>query len=311
MTDAASVDKPGKRPVHGVLLLDKPLLLSSNSALQKARWHFHAQKAGHTGVLDPMATGLLPVCFGEATKFSAFLLDADKGYTATLRLGQTTTTFDIEGEIVNERPVEVSRAQLEAVLAQFIGPIQQLPPMYSALKFQGKALYEYARQGIEIERKTRDVVIHHITLLAFTDDTVVLDVQCSKGTYIRSLAHDIGQALGCGAHLTALRRTRTAGFALDHALTLEQLAEIPFPERQAVLLPVDVLVQHFPALTATDDEKHRLTHGQPVHSPQNSAIMQDFRLYDTSGMFFGLGQIRADGQLWPNRLLVNTSTVGA
>ena len=186
-----------RRPLDGVLLLDKPCGMTSNTALQRARWMFRAQKGGHTGVLDPLATGLLPLCFGEATKFSAFLLDADKGYRATLRFGAVSSTLDREGEITPVAPPAFDREQLEAVIRDFMGVIDQVPPMYSALKFQGKALYEYARAGVEIERKVRQVTIHRIDLLAFDGETAVMDVACSKGTYIRTLAADIGERLGC------------------------------------------------------------------------------------------------------------------
>ncbi len=298
--------KPGKRQVDGVLLLDKPLTFSSNGALQKARWHFQAKKAGHTGVLDPMATGLLPVCFGEATKFSAFLLDADKAYRATVRFGQTTTTHDTEGEVVEEKPVTFDEAGLRVMLPRFTGPIEQVPPMHSALKFEGKALYEYARKGIEIERKVRHVIIHALDLVSFDGTTAVLDVTCSKGTYIRTLAADLGAALGCGAHLTGLRRTRTAGFDVADALTLEQIEATPFDLRTARLLPVDVLVAHLPRLDLDAEGAGRITHGQPVRIETKDDIMRGFRLYAEDGRFIGLGEIRQDGLLWPDRLLAFT-----
>ncbi|PJC02436.1 MAG: tRNA pseudouridine(55) synthase TruB, partial [Gallionellales bacterium CG_4_9_14_0_8_um_filter_59_50] len=205
---------PIKRPLDGVLLFDKPLLLSSNIALQKVRRLFRAEKAGHTGTLDPLATGLLPICFGEATKFTHALLDADKRYLATLRLGQRTTTGDAEGEVVAQRAVAVTADQLRQVLAAFTGEIQQLPPMYSALKHQGKPLYEYIRQGETVERAARPVVIHELALQRWAGDELVLDVRCSKGTYVRTLAEDIGEALGCGAHLTGLRRSGIGDFGL-------------------------------------------------------------------------------------------------
>ena len=195
--------KVQRRPLHGVLLLDKPLGLSSNDALQKAKWLLRAEKAGHTGTLDPLATGLLPLCFGAATKFSQVSLDADKSYTATLRLGQTTRTGDAEGEVVQTRPVNVDRAALEAACARWTGPIRQLPPMYSALKHNGKALYEYARDGVEIERAERDVMIHTLDIVDWhheNPETATIEVCCSKGTYVRTLAEDIGETLGCGAH---------------------------------------------------------------------------------------------------------------
>ena len=204
-----------KRCVDGVLLLDKPYDISSNGALQKARWLYTAAKAGHTGVLDPLATGLLPLCFGEATKFSSYLLDADKAYRATVCFGSNTTTGDIEGEVVRERPVTFDREQLLTAMRGFVGEIDQVPPMYSALKHQGRPLYEYARAGIVIERPARHITIYSLDLIEFDGREAVIDVVCSKGTYIRTLSEDLGELLGAGAHLTGLRRTRTAGFSLE------------------------------------------------------------------------------------------------
>lgn len=293
-----------REEVNGVLLLDKPLGLSSNTALQKARWLYNAAKAGHTGVLDPLATGLLPVCLGEATKFSSFLLDADKSYRATARFGVTTTTGDAEGEVVRERPVAFGQADLLAAFERFTGEIEQIPPMYSALKHQGKALYEYARAGVEIERAARTVTIHSITLVALQEESAVFDVVCSKGTYIRTLAEDIGEHLHCGAHLTALRRTGTAGFSLDDAVTLEALEALDRTERHARLLPVDVLVGHLPACSLDEVAAGRFLHGQAVHVTENHAIMSRFRVYRSGGRgFLGLGEQRADGMLHPVRLL--------
>ncbi|HET7794053.1 MAG TPA: tRNA pseudouridine(55) synthase TruB, partial [Rhizobacter sp.] len=210
-----------KRAVHGVLLLDKPLGLSSNDALQKAKRLYRAEKAGHTGTLDPLATGLLPLCFGAATKFSQVSLEADKTYRATLKLGVTTRTADAEGEVLQTREVQVTREQIEAACERFTGEIAQVPPMHSALKRDGKALYEYARAGIEVEREARQVTIHAIAIIGWQHDELTLDVRCSKGTYIRTLAEDIGEALGCGAHLSALRRTASGPLTLDAACTLE------------------------------------------------------------------------------------------
>jgi len=220
-------ERTPKRAVHGVLLLDKPLGLSSNDALQKAKRLYRAEKAGHTGTLDPLATGLLPLCFGAATKFSQVSLDADKRYGATLKLGIKTTTGDAEGEVVQRRDVNVSLTDLQAACAKFIGEIDQIPPMHSALKRDGKAYYEYARAGIELERTARRVTIHGITIAGGLHDEWQIDVRCSKGTYIRTLAEDIGEALGCGAHLSALRRTGCGPLTLDGALTLDQLADWP------------------------------------------------------------------------------------
>jgi tRNA pseudouridine55 synthase len=288
--------------VHGVLLLDKPLGLSSNQALQLAKRLFQAAKAGHTGSLDPLATGLLPICFGEATKFSHFLLDADKSYRATLRLGATTTTGDTEGEVLTTAEVKVSTPALNAAIAKFIGEIQQVPPMYSALKHQGKALYEYARAGIDIERAGRRVTIHSISLEHFAQDQVQVLVSCSKGTYIRTLAEDIGQALGCGAHLIGLRRLRTAHFDLADALTLEQLEAMTVEARDESLMPVDAAISDLPMVNLDADSAYYLRQGQSIwKSGLNLSGL--VRLY-TEGVFLGTGEQVADGKIAPKRLIV-------
>jgi tRNA pseudouridine55 synthase len=250
------------RPLDGVLLFDKPLELSSNTALQKVRRLFQAEKAGHTGTLDPLATGLLPICFGEATKFSMALLDADKTYRALVRLGQTTTTGDAEGEITAEHPVEAGQAEVDAVLARFRGEIRQLPPMHSALKHQGKPLYEYIRKGETIERELRDVVIHELVQNSFSGNELDITVRCSKGTYIRTFAEDIGAALGCGAHLIGLRRTAIAHFDLRNAYTLQQLAEMSEDERAASVLPLESLMPDMPKLQLDAVQVQRLAQGQ-------------------------------------------------
>ena len=250
-----------RRVLHGVLLLDKPLGWTSNDALQKAKGILRALKGGHTGTLDPLATGLLPLCFGAATKFSQASLDADKRYTATVHLGQRTSTGDREGEVVEERAVAVDRAAIEAACARFTGSIDQVPPMHSALKHEGRALYEYARAGVEIERASRRVTIHAIDILHWHHQALVLDVQCSKGTYIRTLAEDIGAALGCGAHLSALRRTGSGALDLDRAITLEALQALSEAERDALLLSPDVLVSAWPAVDLPDDEAGRFLTG--------------------------------------------------
>lgn len=286
------------KQVHGVLLLDKPLHLSSNDALQKARRLFSAAKAGHTGTLDPLATGLLPVCFGEATKFSADLLDADKAYVADVRLGVTTATGDAEGEVLHTRPVVVSREQLEAAVARFRGPIAQIPPMYSALKRDGKPLYELARQGLEVEREARSVVIHHLDATDFDGTNFRLHVDCSKGTYVRTLAEDIGEALGCGAHLTALRRTRVGPLALDGAVTLAALEAMEEGERGAALQPLDSLLQTLPAVELDEEACLRFNHGNPVAV---SLTQGKARAY-AKGVLLGVGEVR-EGKLWPKRLL--------
>jgi tRNA pseudouridine55 synthase len=250
------------RPLDGVLLFDKPLQISSNDALQKVRRLFQAEKAGHTGTLDPLATGLLPICFGEATKFSNALLDADKTYRALLRLGQTTTTGDAEGDITAEYPVEVQQSDVDVVLAKFRGEIQQLPPMYSALKHQGKPLYEYIRKGETIARELRNVVIHELLLNSFSGNEMDITVRCSKGTYIRTLAEDIGAALGCGAHLTGLRRTAIAHFDLDHSYNSQQLAAMNDEERAACVLPLESLMPNMPRLQLDAGQVQRLAQGQ-------------------------------------------------
>lgn len=250
------------RQLDGVLLFDKPRELSSNDALQKVRRLFQAEKAGHTGTLDPLATGLLPICFGEATKFSNALLDADKTYVAVMRLGQTTTTGDAEGEVLDELPVHVSDAELSAVIARFRGEIQQLPPMYSALKHEGKPLYEYIRQGITIERELRDVVIHELVVNRFAGTELEISVRCSKGTYVRTLAEDIGAALGCGAHLIALRRTAIAHFDLSDGYSLQQLTEMDDAARDACVLPLLSLMPAMPRLMLDEVQVRRLAQGQ-------------------------------------------------
>jgi tRNA pseudouridine55 synthase len=247
--------------LHGVLLLDKPIGWTSNDALQKAKGLLRAEKGGHTGTLDPLATGLLPLCFGAATKFSQASLDADKTYRATLRLGSRTSTGDREGEVIATRPVEVDRAAIEAACARFVGPISQRPPMHSALKHQGRALYEYARAGVDVERTPRCITIHHIHVVEWQAATLAIDVACSKGTYIRTLAEDIGAALGCGAHLEALRRTGSGSLAVDRTVTIEQLAALDEADREALLLPADVLLAAWPAVHLPEDEAGRFLTG--------------------------------------------------
>jgi tRNA pseudouridine55 synthase len=251
--------------VHGVLLLDKPLGLSSNQALQKVKWLMRAEKAGHTGTLDPLATGVLPLCFGAATKFSQMHLDADKTYETTLRLGIRTTTADAEGEVISERAVSVSPQQLEEVVQRFTGAISQVPPMHSALKKDGRALYEYARAGLEVERAARDVTIYELKVaLALMDSAqpaIKLVVKCSKGTYIRTLGEDIGEALGCGAHLSALRRIRTGDFGIERCVTLESLESMDEEQRLACLLPVDSLLAKHGVVTLGSEDAGRFLSG--------------------------------------------------
>lgn len=238
-----------RRRVDGVLLLDKPPGLSSNGALQRAKRCYRAHKAGHTGTLDPLATGLLPLCFGEATKFAQFLLDATKRYTATVHFGITTTTGDAEGEIVDERPVALAPSDIAAALPSFTGRIRQTPPAHAALKLAGRKYYEYARAGVAIPRVARDVEIHRLALIEWNAPEAVLDVGCGKGTYMRVLAEDLGTMLGCGAHLSALRRTATGGFVIADAITLADLERMDEAARDACLLPVTALVAHLPAVT--------------------------------------------------------------
>ena len=254
-----------RRPVHGVLLLDKPLGGSSNQVLQKAKWLLRAEKAGHTGTLDPLASGVLPLCFGAATKFSQIHLDADKSYEATLALGVTTSTGDAEGEVLRRRPVQIDADAVAAVVRQFTGPITQVPPMHSALKKDGKALYEYARAGIEVERASRAVTIHALEVLALRLDApepaIDIRVTCSKGTYIRTLGEDLGEALGCGAHLSALRRVATGNFSAAQCVTLADLETMNEADRLACLRPVDALLAGFTRVTLDSDNAGRFLSG--------------------------------------------------
>lgn len=291
-----------RRPVDGVLLLDKPQGFTSNAALQKARWLLNAAKAGHTGTLDPLATGLLPLCFGEATKFSSELLDADKAYRATLQLGVTTDTADAEGTVLETRPVAVTESRLKAVLEGFLGEQDQVPPMYSALKKDGKPLYEYARQGLEVERKARRVSIFRIDLVSLVGDQAVIDVDCSKGTYIRTLAADIGEALGCGAHIAALRRTRIGRLTLEGAVTLEAFETAPVEARDAMLAPPDALVSELPRADLSSAETARVLHGQGLR--WNAGAGERWRMYSPDQRFLGLGEMSPDGWLNPRRLVV-------
>src|SRR5258707_2031687 len=251
-----------RRALDGVLLLDKPVGLSSNDALIRAKRLYLAKKAGHTGTLDPLASGLLPLCFGEATKFSQDLLEADKTYEATMRLGIRTTTGDAEGEAVETRDVLCDQAAIENALTQFRGGIVQVPPMYSALKRDGKPLYEYARAGQTVEREGRQVTIRSLDLLACALPDVTFRVTCSKGTYVRTLAEDIGEALGCGAHLVALRRTGVGALTLEHAVTLDALSDAADAARDAWLQPIDALLSTFPSVQLDAELTRRFLHGQ-------------------------------------------------
>jgi len=288
------------KQVDGVLLLDKPLGLTSNDALQKARRLYSAAKGGHTGTLDPLATGLLPLCFGEATKFSADLLDADKTYEAILKLGVTTDSGDAEGEIIATAAVDVEKNDIFSVLPQFSGDIRQIPPMYSALKREGRPLYELARQGIEVERAPRAVTIHAIDCLDFAGDTVTLRVACSKGTYIRVLAADIGQALDCGAYLVALRRIAVGGLDLNGAVTLAELEALDEAGRVGRLQPVDALLRSLPIMAVEGESAERFRHGNPVDL--QPGLAGKIRVY-AGGRLIGVGETGSDGRLWPKRLV--------
>ncbi|NIC07732.1 tRNA pseudouridine(55) synthase TruB [Billgrantia bachuensis] len=292
-------------PVNGVLLLDKPKGASSNHALQRARRLLQAQKAGHTGTLDPMATGLLPVCLGEATKFSAHLLEADKVYRTRVQLGAVTDTGDAEGEVIERCEVPLLSAEdIERVLERFRGEIDQTPPMYSALKHQGRKLYELAREGKSVERAVRRVTVYDARLLAFEGEVFELEVRVSKGTYIRTLAEDIGRALGCGAHITALRRLATGPFGSEGMLALETLESLPGQsEREATLLPVDVLVAHLPRLDVDEAARQRLMHGQSANVDGAGArVGETARLYCDEA-FLGLGVVTGPQEVAPRRLL--------
>lgn len=289
-----------RRRVDGVLLLDKPHGMSSNAALQTARRLYRAERAGHSGTLDPLATGLLPVMFGEATKFGGELLDSDKRYRAEVAFGTRTTTGDAEGEVVETAPVAFDRAALEAAACRFVGVIEQVPPMYSALKHAGRPLYDYARAGQHIERPPRRVTIHSLALESFDGSRAVLDVHCSKGTYIRTLAEDLGAALGCVAHLAGLRRTEAGAFNLDGAIDCETLARMTEAARDAALLPVDALVRHLPRVDLDAGQAERLNTGQTLATLAPRAGV--FRVY-AGEAFLGLCEGDADGTLRPRRLL--------
>jgi tRNA pseudouridine55 synthase len=293
--------------VHGVLLFDKPVGVTSNEALQQVKRLYQARKAGHTGSLDRTASGLLPLCLGEATKFSSFLLDSDKHYTATCRLGVRTTTGDAAGEVVESRPVPgVDRDRLEEVLKDFRGEIQQVPPMYSALKHHGQRLYDLAYQGIEVERQPRPVVIHQLELDGLDREQFTIRVVCSKGTYIRTLAEDIGERLGCGAHVAALRRTGVGPFREAEMKTwqrLETAAAAGLAALDAELTGVDAILREVPALRLAESVAYYLRQGQPVlvpHAPTHGTV----RLYDEAGAFLGAGEVLDDGRVAPRRLII-------
>ncbi|RYX91527.1 MAG: tRNA pseudouridine(55) synthase TruB [Comamonadaceae bacterium] len=299
-----------RRPVHGVLLLDKPLGLSSNQALQKAKWLLRADKAGHTGTLDPLATGVLPLCFGAATKFSQVQLDADKTYESVLLLGQKTTTADAEGDVIETRPVPpITPELLKSLTARFTGPLAQVPPMYSALKKDGKALYEYARKGEEVEREARHITIFSLTMESVEDarapSAIKITVKCSKGTYIRTLGEDIGEAIGCGAHLGSLRRIDTGGFTAAQCITLPELEALSETERESRLLPPESLVSAYPVVTLDAENAGRFLsglrrRGQPGQWGPDAPLV---RVYGSEPKaFLGSAHVTAD-ELIPQRLL--------
>lgn len=291
-----------KRKVDGVLLLDKPVGLTSNVALQMVKRLYQAARAGHTGTLDPFASGLLPICLGEATKFSQRMLEADKVYLATVQLGVRTSTGDPEGEVLEERPVMVSEADVRRVLPGFLGDIHQVPPMHSALKQGGKRLYEYARQGLEVSRPPRIVRVHELKAMDFAGDVFTLLVHCGKGLYVRTLAEDLGSALGCGAHLKALCRLAVADLRLEEAATLAQLQSQSPEERDARLLPADRMVADLPRLDLDMESAWQLSHGQAVWR-SGLQVGARYRAYADEGRFLGLVEVDEEGKAAPKRLL--------
>jgi tRNA pseudouridine55 synthase len=295
------MSRTGRQAIDGVVLLDKPAGITSQTAVTAVRRLFDAAKAGHTGTLDPMATGLLPVCLGEATKFSHLLLEADKSYLATIRLGIVTTTGDLEGAVLEEKPVQVGRESVVAVLGRFVGAIQQVPPMYSAIKHAGKPLYKYARAGEEVARAPRNVTIAELKLIEFAGGDLQISVTCSKGTYIRVLAEDIGRELGCGGCLTALRRQAVGGFDLTRAVALERLEGLPQAERKTVLLPADTMVAFLPSFQLDAAEARQLMQGQPLERA-GAATAGLARIYGPGQEFLGVVEVMGPGKMVPRRL---------
>ena len=294
------------RNVKGVLLLDKPLGLTSNDTLQKVKSLYRARKAGHTGSLDKAASGLLPLCFGEATKFSGFLLNADKHYRTIFQLGIQTSTGDAEGDIVFRGETgKLTRKRVETVLAGFLGTVMQVPPMFSALKHKGQRLYKLAHQGLEVDREPREITVHSMDLLEYRDDELELDIRCSKGTYIRTLAEDIGRELGCGAHVKALRRTGVGPYSDENTLTLPELESIAATGMQGLddlLLGIDSVVQDMPSVHLVDSVAYYLCQGQPVTVPR-APTRGMLRIYGEDGRFLGVGEVLADGRVAPKRLV--------
>ncbi len=296
-----SSPKIQRRHISGVFLLNKPLGISSNGALQKVRWLFRAQKAGHTGALDPLASGLLPICLGEATKFSHYLLDSTKRYQTTIKLGNSTTTGDVEGEVFLEKEVpELTEEKIKEALDKFVGDIQQVPPMYSALKKDGRPLYELARQGIEIEREARPIHIFAIELLSYTNDSITLDITCSKGTYIRVLGEDIAQALNTYGHLTYLHRIQTGQFELIPTYTIEYLESLTEMEREALLLPVYAPIDHFPKIQAPEGRAEYFSRGMESNIDHEAA--EQVVVFD-GDKCLGLAEITDKKRLVPKRVL--------
>lgn len=302
------------RPIDGVILLDKPTGISSNDALQKVKRIYFAEKAGHTGALDPLATGMLPICLGEATKFSQFLLDSDKRYRVIAKLGERTNTSDSDGEVVETRPVDVDLTKLEACIDKFRGESEQIPSMFSALKYQGKPLYEYARQGIEVPRESRKITVYEIILHRFEGDEVEMEVHCSKGTYIRTIVDDLGEVLGCGAHVTMLRRTAVAKYPYEKMVTLEQLNELleqahreekaPRELLDPLLMPMDTAVEDLPEVNLIPDLANMVQHGQPVQvfgAPTEGPVRLTM---GEEKLFIGVGEMNDDGKIAPKRLVV-------
>ena len=294
------------RDVHGIVLLDKPQGLSSNQALQRVKRIFNANKAGHTGSLDPLATGMLPICLGEATKISGYLLDADKRYNAVCQLGVRTDSADSEGEVIARKPVEgIKASDIKAVLQKFTGEIQQIPPMFSALKRDGVPLYKLARQGIEVERQPRDITIYALDLINFDGDSLEFNIHCSKGTYVRTVVDDIGEALGCGAHLTALRRLQVDPFSGTELVTLDQLntlQEQGVTELDATLIPIEAGLANWTVVTLSAESESYIRQGQSVFMPQieSHALV---RMHNESGLFVGIGIVDEEGRLLPKRLM--------
>lgn len=303
------------RAISGVLLLNKPLHISSNAALQKVRWLYQAAKAGHTGSLDPLATGVLPVCFGEATKFTQYLLDADKCYRSTFRLGMATASGDADGEIIGQASAaHITQADVEEALAQFRGDIEQVPPMYSALKYQGQPLYKLAREGVEVEREARPVTIYSFDLIEFRPgENAELDVEihCSKGTYVRTLAQDLGAALGCGAYVSQLHRTKVGPFDESGTVTIDQLEALreqeAFAEMDALLMPIDAGIQSLPEVVLPDQVAWYFQQGQPVSVPGLYELGEEgciVRVFSEERLFLGVAEITDDGRAAPKRLVV-------